>query len=68
MSKIGATVMCIIQQREMDAAGAEDIVINSVSCYCTALIDVKYFEFQYMRSPGLTIYTGSQKKVYTFRI
>lgn len=29
MSKIGATVMCIIQQREMDAAGAEDIVINS---------------------------------------
>ena len=31
MSKVGVTVMSIIQQRELDAKGAEDIVVNAVS-------------------------------------
>ena len=31
MSKIGSTVMSVVQQKEMDEAGKEDIVINSVS-------------------------------------
>ena len=31
LSKIGVTVMTMIQQREMDKKGADDIVINAVS-------------------------------------
>ena len=31
VSKIGVTVMSLIQQREMDKKGADDIVINAVS-------------------------------------
>ena len=32
MSKVGVTVMSMIQQRELDAAGSDDIVVNAVSC------------------------------------
>ncbi|XP_005095566.1 carbonyl reductase [NADPH] 1 [Aplysia californica] len=36
MSKVGVTVMSIIQQRELDAKGAEDIVVNAC---CPGYVD-----------------------------
>jgi len=33
VSKIGVTVMSFIQQRNLDRAGADDIVVNAVSLH-----------------------------------
>ncbi|XP_005095570.1 carbonyl reductase [NADPH] 1 [Aplysia californica] len=57
MSKVGVTVMSIIQQRELDAKGAEDIVVNAC---CPGYVDT---DMSSHRGP-LTIDQGAVTPTY----
>ncbi|KAK0046293.1 carbonyl reductase [NADPH] 1 [Biomphalaria pfeifferi] len=57
MSKIGVTVMSMIQQRELDKAGAEDIVVNAC---CPGYVDTDMSEHKGF----LTIDQGAESPIY----
>uniref|UniRef100_A0A2C9M118 Uncharacterized protein n=1 Tax=Biomphalaria glabrata TaxID=6526 RepID=A0A2C9M118_BIOGL len=57
LSKIGVTVMSMIQQRELDASGAEDIVVNAC---CPGHVDTELSNHK----GTLTIDEGAVTPVY----